>query len=214
MLNSYIKITLLCSFFFLTNDAYSQEAHFKTQIKALDVGVYDYSKVKKKSYKIFYNQEADQEFEKILMEDDGFNEIFGVFEAVDSVGNKVICRENEAFEYCPKLGYIIITGGHGYIFVYDIKTKKEICSNPSTYVYSPSKKYRFSSLQNDGIQYFLEEKVGDEYICHHIYFSSNIHGVYWVNEETFYYLRDRQKDDGTTYQMAYSFTIQPKTAGK
>ncbi len=204
MLNSCIKIILLSPFFCLSTYAYSQKIEITTSLETLDVGVYEHKKATKKSYKIFYNEEAEQKLWKILMKDDELKEILGVYESTDSVGNKVLMRENEAFEYCPKLGYIIETGGHGFISVYDLKNKKELCSNPSTYAYSPSKKYRFGNLQDDGIKYFLEEKLEGEYICHNIYFPNQIYGIYWIDDETLYFLCEEINDNGSKHQVAYS----------
>lgn len=202
-----ITIISLCFFLLLTSNAYSQEVYFKTSDKPLAAGVYKHKKAIKKSYKTFYESEAERKFLKKLMKDDGLKELLGVYKLAD--------RENEAFEYCPKLGCIIETGGHGYISVYDLKNKKEICSNPSTYVYSPSKKYRFGSLHNDGIKYFLEEKVGDNYICHDLcrdsHFPGNFYSIYWVDDETIFFLKDEENNDGSMHQAAYSAKIRIKT---
>jgi hypothetical protein len=204
MLNSYVKIISLSLFFCLSTYAYSQKIAIRTSLETLEDGVYQHKKATKKSYKTFYNEDAEQKLWKILMMNDELKETLGVFESTDSVGNKVLMRENEAFEYCPKLGYIIYTGGHGYILVYDLKNKKELCSNPSTYAYSPSKKYRFGSLQDDGVKYFLEEKVEGEYICYNIYFPNQIYGIYWADDETLYFLCEETNDDGSKHQVAYS----------
>ena len=208
MLNNCIKIALLYLFFSLSSYAYSQEAYFETHLKTLDAGIYEYDKAAKKSCKIFYDQEADREFEKILMTDGYFKEIMGGYEYVDSVGNNVFGRENEAIEYCPQLGYVIITGGHGFLFIYDIKRKKEIYSDPSPYVYSPSKKYRLKRFIGDPTEYVLEEKTGKEYVSYSIYFPIiGVRGVYWIDDQTFYFLSDKLNNDGTISEQAYSATF-------
>lgn len=210
MLTNSIRIISLCFFLLLTGNIYSQEIYFEISDKPLAAEVYKNKKTAKKSYKTFYNEEAEQEMMKVVAKDSELKELLGVYETADSLGNKILTRENEAFEYCPKLGYIIETGGHGFISVYDLKNKKRICSNPITYIYSPSKKYRLGSLDDDGIKFFVEEKVGDQYICHNIFFPGNISSIYWVDDETLYFLKEEENDAGSKYQAPYSAKIRIK----
>jgi hypothetical protein len=60
----------------------------------LDIGVYDYGKVKKHSYKIYYDQEADNLFKEVLMQSERLksSEIFGQYITQDD-GSVVFFRE-------------------------------------------------------------------------------------------------------------------------
>ena len=141
---------IACSTFQL----FAQQKQYQIRPTALDVGVYDYDKVKKSPYKVYYDEEADKKFEERLMSDErlrNFNQFGEYVEQED--GSTIYFREQEACEYCPELEYVIITGGHGYVSAYDLRTLEEIFVNPSSYVYSPSGKYRFGTFQYDGRKY-------------------------------------------------------------
>jgi len=182
--------------------------------KALDVGVYDYSKVKKNSYKIYYEEEADQKFNEILMQSEKLKNsgIFGTYIKQDN-DSIIFFMEEEAYEYCPELNYVMKTGGHGFVSAYDLISLEEIFVNPSTYVYSPSKQYRFGTFEYDGMQYYIEVKEGAIYVPYLLFYGlkGDISGVYWTDEETICYLRERTKSDGTKYWVAYSGRFYPIT---
>lgn len=203
--NIAILTFIVCSTFRL----YAQEKQYSINPKALNVGVYDYSKVKKSPYKIYYNQEADKKFGELLMSDERLRSFsaFGEYIKKDD-GSTVYFREQEAYEYCLELEYVMITGGHGFVFAYDLRTLEEIFVNPSSYVYSPSGKYRFGTCDaSDGsLKYYIEVKEGKKYTPYLICYAGVgfMSGVYWVDDETIYYLNDKTKSDGTKYQIAYS----------
>jgi hypothetical protein len=205
------KIIIILSILALFSGSgiYAQERQLQISPRALDIGVYDYSKVKKNSYKIYYGYDYDDEagvkFTEMLMQNERLknSRLFGEYMKREDSDSAVFIMENWAIEYCPELNYVIMTGGHGYLSVFNLETLERIISNPSTYVYSPSGKYRFGTLQDDGLNCFLEIKEGDKYVPYRI-LSNNMHGVYWVDDETIHYLRERERYDGSKYWVGYS----------
>lgn len=191
----------------LFSTLHAQEKQYQIRPKALDVGVYDYSKVKKNQYKVYYDDEAEKEFEERLMLDERLKSVnaFGEYIKRDD-GSTIYFREQEACEYCPELEYVIITGGHGFISAYDLRTLEAIFVNPSSYVYSPSGKYRFGTFQYDGREYYIEVKEGDKYIPYLLFYGNegDMSGVYWVDDETIHYLSKKERADGSIYQIGYS----------
>ncbi len=196
-------IVILCN----TSRLYAQEKQYCIHPEALNDSVYDYSKVKKNPYTVYYDEEADKKFEKLLMSDArlrNFNS-FGEYIRQDD-GTLIYSREQEAYEYCPELGYVMITGGHGYVSAYDLKTLEEIFVNPSSYVYSPSGKYRFGTFEYDGMKYYIEVQEGDEYTPYLLCYKDKgfMSGVYWADDETIHYLSEKKHADGTKHRTAYS----------
>jgi len=185
----------------------AQERKMQIRPRALDIGVYDYSKVKKNSYKIYYEEEADQKFDELLMQSEKLKKsgIFGEYikQENDSV---IFFMEEEAYEYCPELNYVMKTGGHGFVSAYDLNSLEELFVNPSTYVYSPSGKYRFGTYEYDGVRYYLEVKEGTSYIPYLIAYGlkGDMIGVYWIDDETIHYLKEIENGDGSTYYIGYS----------
>jgi len=186
-------------------NAFSQgKGDYRVESKLLDTGVYNPEKVAKNSFKVFLDEEADQEFDKILSKDPELRKLY-VSDVIDGEGPITSIREQEIYKYYPELGIILETGGHGYPSAFDIKNKKDVCGDPATYAYSPSGRYRLSGLDVDGMYYYLEEKVNNEYIClGRVYFDGIISGYYWVDEETIYYLDEQQEDEGPIQRVAYS----------
>ena len=186
---------------------WAQESRIRIKSKALDIGVYDYSKVKKKPYKIYYDDEADSKFGEVLMQSDRLKDskIFGQYNTHDD-GSVVFVMEEEAYEYCPELNYVIKIGGHGFVSAYNLESLEEIFINPSSYVYSPSGKYRFGTFEYDGMKYYLEIKEGGKYVPYLISYRAKgyMKGVYWVDDETIHYLEEKVKPDGAKYQIGYS----------
>lgn len=191
---------------------FSQNVHYTMRPKALDIGVYDYSKVKKNSYKIYYEQEAEKKFIELLMQSERLKNsgIFGSY-IKDENDSTIFFMEEEAYEYCPELDYVMKTGGHGYVSAYDLTSLEEIFVNPSTYVYSPSGKYRFGTFEYDGVRYYIEVKEGDKYIPYLLFYGlkGDISGVYWADDETIHYLKEKLKPDESKYWIAYSSKFYP-----
>lgn len=185
----------------------AQEKRYGIYPRALDIGVYDYSKAKKCPYKIYYNENAEGKFNERLMSDERLRSVadFGEYITQED-GSTIYFREQEAYEYCPKLEYVMITGGHGFVSAYDLRTLEEIFVNPSSYVYSPSGKYRFGTFEYDGMSYYIEVKEGDKYtpyfICHNS--TGFMTGVYWADDETIHYLSEKERADGSKYSIGYS----------
>ena len=201
------KILFLILILWGISQVCAQEEQIQIRPKALDIGVYDYSKVKEIPYKVYYEQEADQKFNELLMQDERLKDsgIFGSYiqQENDSV---IFFMEEEAYEYCPELNYVMKTGGHGYVSAYDLNSLEEIFVNPSSYVYSPSGKYRFGTYEFDGVQYYLEIKEGETYVPYLITYQARgyMTGVYWIDDETIHYLSEREKSDGSIYHIGYS----------
>lgn len=201
------ELFILISLVLLPCVLFAQESQIQMKPKALDAGVYDYGKVKKKSYKIYYDEEADVKFREALMQSERLKNsgIFGEYIAQDD-GSTIFFMEEEAYEYCPELSYVMKTGGHGYVSAYNLETLEELFVNPSTYVYSPSKKYRFGTFEYDGMRFYLEIKEEGKYVPYLIFYGTkgDMKGVYWVDDEAIHYLQDKEKPDGSVYQIGYS----------
>lgn len=206
------KAILIIIFLLSISNTYARSPIVPCKIRALDVGVYDAKKVIKNSYKVYYDEEAEKEFEKVLNRDEELRKIF-IEELIDDDGNPYYIREREVYEYCPELGIIVEGGGHGYISVFNLNTKKEICTgSPASIIHSPSGKYRFSELMNDGMHYYLEEKVDGEYVClglvfDYYYPTNGFSGFYWHDDKTIYYLKEARRNDGSVYWRGYSLTF-------
>ncbi|NDW19590.1 hypothetical protein D0T53_11800 [Dysgonomonas sp. 216] len=206
ILNSIIVLLLLitCNAFRIQ----AQEKQYRISPKALDIGVYDYSKVKKCPYKIYYAEEADEKFNERLMSDErlrNFKPFAEYITIVQEDDSTIYVREQEAYEYCPELEYVMITGGHGFVSAYDLRTSEEIFVNPSSYVYSPSGKYRFGTFEYDGMNYYIEVKEGNKYVPYGIdQMNTDLTGVYWVDDNTIHYLSEKERADGSKYHIGYS----------
>lgn len=193
-----------------STDVQTQEKQYKIYRKALDVGAYDYNKVKKKknSYKIYYDQEAEEKFSVLLMSDERLRSVntFGEYIRQED-GSTVFFRELEAIEYCPELNYVLLTGGHGYVFIYDLITLKEIYTNPSTHIYSPTEKYRFGTFLYEGVNFYIEIKEGKNYVPYLLAWAESedyITGIYWHDDKTMHYLKEKKSADGSKYWIGYS----------
>lgn len=204
--NILALVLILCDTFRLC----AQERRYDINPKALNAGVYDPGKVKKNPYKVYYGGKADEKFDKLLRSDARLRNFspFGEYIKRDD-GSTVYFREQEAYEYCPELGYVMITGVHGYVSAYDLKTLEEIFVNPSSYVYSPSGKYRFGTFDYDGMKYYIEVREGDKYTPYLLCYTYRgfMSGVYWVDDQTIHYLSEQERSDGTKYQDGYSVTL-------
>ena len=79
--------------------------------KALDIGVYDYGKVKKSPYKVYYGKQAEDKFTEVLMKSERLMNSgkFGQYRTPDDF----VTDDVVAYEYCPALNYVRPTGGHG-----------------------------------------------------------------------------------------------------
>lgn len=197
-------LTLLLTLVFSIHTFSQIKGDYRIDSQVLDSKLYDSQKVANNSLKVFYGEEADKEFDKLLLKDKELRKLY-IVEQKDDKGNISFFREQEIYKYYPILGIILETGGHGYTGAFDIKNKKYICGDPATYAYSPSHKYRLSSLDVDGAYYYLEEKKNKEFIClGRVYFDGNISGYYWVDEKTIHYLLEGEKEDRSKQWIAYS----------
>lgn len=210
LVKSHIILVLLLPIFFavFAGAAFAQEKQYYIRPRALGVGVYDYGKVKKNSYEIYYNDEAEKRFSELLMSDERIRECnaFGVY-IVQEDGTTVYFREQEAYEYCPELNYVMITGGHGYVSAYDLETLEEIYVNPSSHIYSPTGKYRFGTFEYDGMRYYIEVKENGEWVPYLIFYGAkgDMSGVYWADDETIHYLKEKVRyEDDSKYWIGYS----------
>ncbi len=203
MKTKFLFLFILCC----TLRVSAQEKQLQIKPKALDIGVYDYSKVKKNPYKIYRDREADVKFTEMLMQNEKLKNsgLFGQYIKQDN-DSIVFFMEEEAYEYCPELNYVMKTGGHGFVSAYDLATLEEIFVNPSSYVYSPSGNYRFGTFEYDGMKYYLEVKEGDKYVPYLLFYGvrGSMEGVYWVDDETIHDLKEMEKPDGSKYQIGYS----------
>ena len=201
-------ILILCCAF----GAHAQEEYPRIERKALDIGVYDRSKVQKQPYKVYYDEEADAKFDELLMRNERLRD-FGSFRAdvreEREDGSVVFSREQWAYEYCPELNYVMIAGGHGFVSAYDLQTLEEIFVNPSSYVYSPSGKYRFGTFEYDGIKYYIEIKERDKYVPYLISYGNrgDMEGIYWIDDHMIHYLAEKRRSDGSKYWIGYSMTF-------
>jgi len=188
-----------------TGTAFTQDKRFELHPKALDIAVYNPHEVVKYSYQVLYGEDAENAVGKILMADEDLIQRF--WGDNDNVSMETL--ENEILKYYPEAGVFFyntpVTMG-----IFDIKNKRDIYGDPLTYAYSPSGRYRFSSLDDDGLHYYLEEKIDGEYrLKGTVNVEGIISGFYWVDEETIYYLRERSKYDGSRYWVAYSSRFFP-----
>lgn len=211
-------------FLLLISTCYAQDSDFhdndaNSPIKALESGVYDIKKVPSPlPYKILTGEKAQQAFHDLIMKDRELCDFFIYLEPEDetiipcSREHIDSAMEYEIVEYSPDLQYVDVWHGAGAGFVYDIKNKVELCSNPKTYIESPSKKYRLGiNAKYDGPYYNLEVREGNEYRCYegailgpeqlrqatnaiefkndYIYINANsVKGIYWEDEETIHFL--------------------------
>lgn len=186
-----MRIKLLLIFISSSLYLYPQRDLIDIRPKALDVGLYDATKVVKNNYKVFHGEEAEREFWELVEKDETLRKKW-MFESIHEGGTISYMTEYEILTYYPDLGVVIHTGGHGYTGIDDIDKGKYLCGDPQTYAYSPSGKYRISGLDNDGMRYFLEEKIGGEYQClDMIFYHESVSGFYWVDDETIHYLKER-----------------------
>ncbi|MBB4034841.1 hypothetical protein GGR21_000728 [Dysgonomonas hofstadii] len=201
------KILLLMLIMCSVSQIYAQEKQLQIRPKALDIGVYDYSKVKRNPHKVYYEQEAEQKFSELLMQNERLKDsgIFGEYIKLEN-DSTIFFREQEAYEYCPELNYVMITGGHGFVSAYDLVSLEEIFVNPSSYVYSPSKKYRFGTFEYDGVRYYIEVEEGETYVPYLLAYGGKgeMSGIYWIDDETICYLKEYEKADGSKYHIGYS----------
>lgn len=174
--------------------------------KALDAGIYDWKKGKAKPYTIL-DEVASFEIVKNILAKDSTQNLSNLGASRNENGE---IEYELDFNYCPEYHIAIVTTTCN-VEIYDFKTKKRLHCDPSTYVYSPSGKYRFGYFGYDECRYYLEEKINDEYeikgyiknnisLCHYY----KVDRFYWFDDETIYFLREKERTDGTKYQIAYS----------
>lgn len=174
---------------------------FSVKIKALEVGCYDYSKPKKRKFKVFYDKEAESKLIERFKRDKVLAEyLSGTLNEFDVIA--YYPTENVALIECPVRS----------VGVFNLKKMTDGYGDPATYLYSPSGKYRFSSLNADGVFYFIEEKIDNEYlflgqISDLSIYENRLSGFYWNDDNTLYYLKECAMDDGTAFWKGYSLMI-------
>ncbi|MCC8019985.1 MAG: hypothetical protein LIO85_09485 [Rikenellaceae bacterium] len=199
-----MRLLLFFSLFFSAGQVFGQNYDFIVRGRALDAGVFDFDRIRREPLRVFYDDEADRQFEKLLERDPELRSIF--------VGESNALRESEAREYYPDHGVVLLTGGHGFISAYDVNLKKDVCGSPQFTFYSPSERYRLTGLLFDGIiEYCLEEKVDGKYHCLgsvHFVNHGSPRQCYWVDDETIRYLREIKRSDDTRYWIGYEGRIE------
>lgn len=183
---------------------FSQEGYcYKLNTKALDIGVYNYKKLKKNKFKVLTGEEARLAVEK---------RIEGNEALIDLVGGYLL--EQEIISYYPEVDVALFNDPVITVSVFDLKNIKDGYGDPATYVYSPSGKYRFSYLDADGMKFYLERKVNGEYqLCEGPMIGGSANSFYWESDNVICYLREKKrnnkKGEEITYWIGYATTITP-----
>ncbi|MCC8019986.1 MAG: hypothetical protein LIO85_09490 [Rikenellaceae bacterium] len=156
-------------FFFILLGAghvFGQNAGIIIGGRVYDTGVFDFDRIRREPLQVFYDDEADREFEKLLRRDSELSAVFVERWEEGPDGEIRSLREQEAYEYYPDHGVVLLTGGHGYISAYDVNLKKYVCGSPQYTFYSSEERFRLTGLLFDGfIDCCLEERVDGEYVC-------------------------------------------------
>lgn len=192
-----------------------EEQGYELRPRALEVGKYDFSKFKKHYPRVLYGEEANKAFEKRIMGDkEAMNYFFGIPSSPDEEIDYATRMDSEVFAYYPDDDVVFINTPV-CLSAADIKNRRE-GSDPTTYAYSPSGKYRFSYFVGDGARvYFLEEKVGEDFrLKGRVYLPGGEYlpfcNFYWEDEETVYFLKEKMKYDGTKYWLGYYSKFYPR----
>lgn len=198
------KIFILFLLHFGVVSLFSQEkCCYKINTKALDIGVYDYKKLKKSKFKMLTGEEARKAVEK---------RIEGNQTLIDFVGGYLL--EQEIISYYPEVDVALFNDPVISVSVFDLKSIKECYGDPATYVYSPSGKYRFSYLDADGMKFYLERKINGEYqLCEGPMIGGSANSFYWESDDVICYLREKKrnnkKGEEIIYWIGYKTTITP-----
>lgn len=176
---------------------------YKLDTKALDIGMYDYKKLKKSKLKVLIGEEARKAVEK---------RIEGNEALIDLVGGYLL--EQDIISYYPEVDVALFENPVISVSVFDLKNIKESYGDPATYIYSPSGKYRFSYLDADGMKFYLERKVNGEYqLCEGPMIGGSANSFYWESDDVICYLREKtrynKKGEEITYWIGYATTITP-----
>ncbi|MCD8102726.1 MAG: hypothetical protein LUE26_09205 [Alistipes sp.] len=199
----------ILTFILLTaaGQSFGQDGGYFIVKRALDAGIFDFDRIRREPLRVFYDEEADREFEKRLKADSELSAIFEEYYQNEPDGEIHILRELEAYEYYPDHGIAMLIGGHGYVSAFDVNRRIYVWGSPQFTWYSPSQRYRLTGLRFDGaIDYCLEERVDGEYVClGRVDFGNHVspRQCYWVDDETIYYLQERKRNDGTPYWLGY-----------
>lgn len=182
--------------------SYSQNSSCKnTSPKALNVGEYKYNKIKRNTYKVLEGQEAYKAVEKRISNDKELQDMVGGY----LEEQEIYCyypEEDVALFNDPVMTVALLHMGNGSGY-----------GDPKSYLYSPSKRYRFSTLDADGYKFFLEEKINDKYeLCESVRLGGVPDSYYWEDENTLHFLVERERyDEGTRtytkYWIGYSTKI-------
>lgn len=176
---------------------------YKFDTKVLDVGVYDYGKVKKSIIKELHGEEA----RKALAE-----RIKGNQELISFIGGYL--EEQDIIAYYPSEDIAIFECPARGAGVHDLKKLADGFGEPKTYVYSPSKRFRFSSFQADGLHFYLEEKVNGKYQLCECPITGTENSFYWEDDNTICYLKDNFRyvdDQKVEYWIGYRTKINTTT---
>lgn len=195
-----MRFLFLIIFFNIVAYIYSQEKELEISINSLDTGAYDICKVKNNTLKVLYGKEALAALEKQIAVDKELKDYIGGY-----------MEEQDIISYYPQEGIALFECPAKTVSVFDLNNKEDSYGDPATYIYSPSGKYRFSSLEADGVHYYLEERENEKYVylglVFPFYISQNLSGFYWEDDKTLHYLKECHKDDSTTYKKAYSVSF-------
>lgn len=180
---------------------YSQDKVFKLKIRDLHTDIYDYSKPKKNVLKVFYGNEALDSLEIRVGKNAALKNFIGGW-----------MEEQDIISYYPSVDIALFEDPATSVSVFDLKNMKDACGDPTTYAYSPSGKYRVSSLNADGVHHYLEEKIDGIYQrSQKLEIDAIIYSFYWKNYNTVYYLQERRRyiDNETEikYEVAYSIQV-------
>lgn len=207
MMTKYLLL-LICFVMHSVSTVAQEEQEYELRLRALEVGEYDFSKYKKHYTRVLYGEEANEAFKKRIMGDkEAMNYFLGIPSLPDPEIDYATEIESEVFAYFPD-DDIVFINTPVCLWAADIKNRRD-GTDPTTYAYSPSGKYRFSYFVGDGdTEYFLEEKVGDAfYLKSKVYILGNAYAsycnFYWVDEETVYFLKEKLREDGAKYWLGY-----------
>lgn len=211
----------LLSFLLLVACVVSTEAQeeqvYELRPKALEVGEYDFSKFKKHYTRVLYGEEADKAFrERIKGDKEAMNYFLGIPSPPDPEIDYATEIESEVFAYYPD-DDIVFINTPVCLWAADIRNRRD-GTDPTTYAYSPSGKYRFSYFVGDAnAEYFLEEKIGDTFFLKgKVHILGNVFATYcnfyWVDEETVYFLKEKLREDGTRYWLGYYSKFYPRNS--
>lgn len=184
---------------------------YNVKTKALDIGVYDYSKAKKRKLKVLHEENAYEALKNRVLNGKKLNDNF-----LENITGWM--EEQDIIAYYPTEDVVLFNCPASAVTAFNLKEQTDgygISGDPTSYIYSPSGKYRFSTLEADGPQYYLEEKINNKYqACDNIRIGGVFYSFYWHDDNTLYYLQELTKysdsspENKTKYWIGYSSKIE------